>query len=82
VATLIPQRELRNQNAAIIAAVIAGESFVVTHNGTPVAELRPITTARRTFAAKAEVTAVAARSGHIDAGAFRADVDRVMDSLL
>lgn len=78
--TVIAQRELRNQNAAIIAAVAAGESFVVTRNGTPVAELRPVTTARRTFLPKAEVAAVAANSGHIDTGAFRADVDRVIDS--
>jgi prevent-host-death family protein len=80
--TVIPQRELRNQNAAIIAAVAAGESFVVTRNGTPVAELRPVTTARRTLVPKGELAAVAANSGHIDAQAFRADLDRVIDSSL
>jgi prevent-host-death family protein len=77
--TVIAQRELRNQNAAIIAAVAAGESFVVTRNGTPVAELRPVTTARRTFLPKSELAAVATNSGHIDAGAFRADLDGVID---
>jgi prevent-host-death family protein len=82
VSTVIPQRELRNQNAAIIAAVAAGESFVVTRNGTPVAELRPVTTVRRTFVSKAELAAMAARSGHVDAGAFRADLDRVIDPSL
>lgn len=80
--TTIPQRELRNQNAAIIAAVAAGESFVVTRNGTPVAELRPVMTARRRFVTKSEVAAVAAGSGHIDAVAFRADLDRAIDSSL
>lgn len=81
-ATVIAQRELRNQNAAIIAAVAAGQSFVVTRNGTPVAELRPVTTARRVFLPKAEVAAVAGGSGHVDAGAFRADLDRVVDPAL
>jgi antitoxin (DNA-binding transcriptional repressor) of toxin-antitoxin stability system len=80
--TVIAQRELRYQYAAIIAAVAAGESLVVTHNGTPVAELRSVTTARRTFLPKAEVVAVAARSGHIDTAAFRADVDSMIDSSL
>jgi prevent-host-death family protein len=82
VSTVIAQRELRNQNAAIIAAVAAGENFVVTRNGTPVAELRPMTAARRTFVPKAEVAAVAANSGHLDAAAFRADLDRAIDPYL
>ncbi len=38
----ISQRELRNDNAGIIRAVEAGESFVVTKNGTPVALVHPI----------------------------------------
>lgn len=75
----IAQRQLRNQNAAVVAAVIAGESFVVTRSGTPVAELRPIAQGRRTFVAKATVAAVAAQSTHIDAAAFRNDVDRLVD---
>ena len=80
--TVIPQRELRNQNAAIIAAVAAGESFVVTRNGAPVAELRPVTTPRRPFVPRAELAAVAARSIQVDAAAFRADLDRAIDSSL
>lgn len=79
VSTVIPQRELRNRNAAIIDAVASGENFVVTRNGTPIAELRPITTVRRPFVPKAEVVAVAANGGHIDAVAFRADLDRAID---
>ncbi len=77
--TVIAQRELRNQNAAIIAAVAAGESFIVTRNGAPVAELRPVAGVRRTFVPRAEVAMVAANSGHLDAGTFRADLDRVID---
>lgn len=37
----ISQRELRNDNADVIRAVEAGESFLVTKNGRTVAELRP-----------------------------------------
>jgi len=38
---VIGQRELRNDNAKIIQRVMAGESFVVTRNGVPVADLIP-----------------------------------------
>ena len=80
--TTIPQRALRNDNAAIIAAVAAGETFVVTRNGEPVAELRPVERARRTFVPKAEIAAMATGSTHIDSAAFRADLDRVLDPYL
>jgi prevent-host-death family protein len=82
VSKVIPQRELRNQNAAVIAAVAAGESFLVTRNGTPVAELRPVAAGRRRFVLKADVMAAIAGSGHIDAARFRADLDAVVDSTL
>jgi prevent-host-death family protein len=39
--TAIGQRELRNDNAEIMRRVEAGESFVVTRNGRPVADLVP-----------------------------------------
>ncbi len=38
----IPQRELRNDIAAILRRAEAGETFTVTVNGRPVAELRPL----------------------------------------
>lgn len=41
----ISQRELRNDNAAVMRAVAAGESFVVTRNGATIAEVRPISDA-------------------------------------
>ena len=40
-ARTIAQRELRNENAKVIEAVTAGETFIVTRHGEPVAELRP-----------------------------------------
>ena len=74
--------ELRTRLMISIAAVAAGEAFVVTRNGTPVAELRPITPGRRTFVPKAHLAALSAGSPHIDAAAFRRDVDRVLDQNL
>lgn len=38
----ISQRELRNDNAAIMAGVEAGEVYTVTRRGVPVARLGPI----------------------------------------
>lgn len=40
-AETISQRELRNDNAEIMRRVEAGESFVVTRNGKPIADLVP-----------------------------------------
>jgi prevent-host-death family protein len=76
----INQRELRNQSAAVLREVEAGETIVVTRNGTPVAELRPIR-ARR-FVLRATISAGAARAPRIDAARFRADLDAVIDQRL
>lgn len=75
----IAQRELRNDNAKVIAAVAAGSSFIVTRNGEPVAELRPIRRERRTFVPREEIVEMAARASRIDPAAFRDDVDRAID---
>jgi prevent-host-death family protein len=37
----IPQRQLRNDNAEIMRRVEAGETFVITRNGKPIADLVP-----------------------------------------
>lgn len=39
----ISQRELRNDNAAVMRAVERGESYTVTRRGVPVARLAPFT---------------------------------------
>lgn len=44
----IAQRQLRNDNAEIMRRVEAGESFVITRNGRPVADLTPHGDHRRT----------------------------------
>jgi prevent-host-death family protein len=78
----IAQRELRNQNAQILAAVEAGASFVVTRNGEPVAELRPLRRSRRQFVSKAELATLANNGPHIDAAAFRRDLDAFIEQRL
>lgn len=54
-----------------------GESFVVTRNGVPVAELVPLR--RRRFVSVDAAVAAFAGAAPIDAGRFRADVDGVVD---
>lgn len=49
----ISQRELRNDSAAVMDAVERGETIVVTRNGNPIAELRPLL--RRTSAPTGEL---------------------------
>ncbi|MEY9835107.1 type II toxin-antitoxin system Phd/YefM family antitoxin [Streptacidiphilus sp. EB103A] len=43
----ITQRDFRNNSAAVMDAVEAGEIYHITRNGTEVAELRPIHRRRR-----------------------------------
>jgi prevent-host-death family protein len=44
---VISQREFRNNSAAVMDAVEAGETYHVTRNGVEIAELRPVTRRRR-----------------------------------
>lgn len=57
--TEIRQSELRNDNAAVMRRVAAGESFVVTVNGRPVADVIPHrqTGRRRRFVPAADAIA-------------------------
>ncbi|MDN5869408.1 MAG: type II toxin-antitoxin system prevent-host-death family antitoxin [Nitrococcus sp.] len=76
-AKTINQRELRNASAQVLREVQAGQSIVVTRNGVPVAELRPIQPRR--FAPRATLAEAAARMARIDVRRLRADVDSVVD---
>ena len=73
----IDQRELRNQSGAVLREVEAGRTIVVTRNGTPVGELRPIR--RHRFVPRATIVDAAARAPRIDADRFRADLDAVIN---
>lgn len=79
---MIPERELRNHNAKVIDAVAAGETFIVTRNGEPVAELRPIRPGRRTFVTRDEVLNRSGAAVRIDPRRFREDLDRSIDQAL
>jgi prevent-host-death family protein len=78
----IPQRELRNDNARVIDAVVSGERFVITRNGLAVAELVPMQIDRRSFVPKGELQTLAMRGPHVDLEQFRADLDRAIDQRL
>ena len=74
---IITQRELRNQSAAVLREVEAGRTLVVTRNGTPIGELRPLR--RRRFVARATIAEAAANAPRVDAQRFRADLDAVIN---
>lgn len=74
---MITQRELRNDSAAVLREVEAGRTLIVTRNGTPVAELRPLQPRR--FAARSTIADAAARAPRVDLAQFLADVDAVID---
>lgn len=78
-ARTIAQRDLRNDNAKVMEAVTAGETFVVTRNGEPVAELRPLRASRLTFVPREAVAALAAGPGRLDAARLREDLDAAVD---
>ena len=73
----ITQRELRNESAAILREVQAGQSVMVTRNGTPVAELKPVSPRR--FVPRGAIAQGAATAPPIDAARFRRDVDALVD---
>lgn len=76
----ITQRELRNDSGGILRDVQAGETLIVTRNGVPVAELRPVY--RRRFVPRAAIAQEAARAPRIDAARFRADIDAIIDQTI
>jgi len=73
----ITQRDLRNDAAAVLREVESGRTLIVTRNGTPVAELRPVRP--DAFVPRAMLSEAANRAPRIDARCFRADLDAVID---
>jgi antitoxin (DNA-binding transcriptional repressor) of toxin-antitoxin stability system len=74
--TDVSVRDLRNQGGRVLDRVLAGERFVVTRDGTPVAELRPLP--GRTI----DAATILSRWQHlppVDAIEFRADLDAILD---
>ncbi len=79
-ARTITQRQLRNDSARVLREVQAGETLIVTRNGVPVAELRPVPP--RQLVPRAAITDAARRAPRVDAGRLRADLDAVVDQSL
>jgi antitoxin (DNA-binding transcriptional repressor) of toxin-antitoxin stability system len=77
VAEQISQRELRNGSGRIMRALDDGQTFVVTRNGQPVGELRPLRRGR--FAAAAAMAEVFRHAPPLDRAKFREDVDAAVD---
>lgn len=73
----ITQRELRNDSGAVLREVQAGHTLIVTRNGVPVAELRPIPP--RTFVPRRAIADAARRAPRVDSGRLRADLDDAVD---
>lgn len=73
----VSQRELRNDAATVLRDVQRGETLIVTRNGTPIAELRPLPPRR--FVPRAVIADAAGRAPRIDADRFRSDVDAIVD---
>jgi len=74
---IITQRELRNDSGAILREVQAGRTIIVTRNGVPVAELRPVPPRR--FVPRGVIVDAVRRAHRIDVGRLRADLDTVVD---
>jgi prevent-host-death family protein len=73
----LTQRELRNNSGEVMRALEGGEDFVVTRNGTPIGELRPLR--RPQFVSAKQVIAAFAHAPRIDYEQFRADIDKYAD---
>ncbi|WP_431043429.1 type II toxin-antitoxin system Phd/YefM family antitoxin [Streptomyces sp. P1-3] len=69
----ITQREFRNNSAAVMDAVEAGETYHITRNGAEVAELRPIRRRRRLSAE--ELVARHRRLPRVDSALMRKEAD-------
>ncbi|MFI7221709.1 type II toxin-antitoxin system Phd/YefM family antitoxin [Nonomuraea angiospora] len=75
---IITQRESRNNSAAVMDQVEAGEVFHITRNGVEIAELRPIPRRRRMSAE--ELVARHRRLPVVDYAAMRREADEFFGS--
>jgi prevent-host-death family protein len=75
---VVSQRELRNNPAAVMDAVEAGETYRVTRNGVEIAELRPLT--RRQELTAEELVERHRRLPRVDHGRMRDEADEFFGS--
>jgi antitoxin (DNA-binding transcriptional repressor) of toxin-antitoxin stability system len=77
----VTQRELRNEMPAIMRAIEDGESFVLTRNGTPIANIVPRARGTEPRGMKGRDLQAALESlPPIDVEAFWEDLDSVVDA--
>jgi len=76
---VIRQSDLRNDNAKIMRRVAGGESFVVTVNGRPIADLVPHQreSSRRRFVAAQDMARALAELPEVDAHAWAQEIAEV-----
>jgi prevent-host-death family protein len=72
-------RELRNNGGEVLRRVERGERIVVTRDGAPVAELRPLP---RSSVGPAELIRRRKHLPRVSPDALRRDIDKLMDSSL
>ena len=72
-------RELRNSGGDVLRRVKHGERIVITRDGTPVAELRPLP---RSSAGPAELIRRRKNLPAVDPDALRRDIDNLIDPSL
>ena len=73
----ISQRELRNDSGEIMRRIDQGETFVITRNGQPVAELTPLR--RHRFVSADDVVGLFRHAPGIDPHQWRHDLDATID---
>jgi prevent-host-death family protein len=72
-------RDLRNSGGAVLRRVEHGERIIVTRDGTPVAELRPLP---RSSAGPAELIRRRKNLPRVNPDALRRDIDNLIDPAL
>jgi len=72
-------RDLRNNGGEVLRRVEHGERIIVTRDGAPVAELRPLPRPR---VSAAELVRRRKHLPHVNVGALRSDIDNLIDPSL
>ncbi|ALJ21603.1 prevent-host-death protein [Microbacterium sp. No. 7] len=72
-------RDVRNQGGRVLDEVARGSTFIVTRDGAPIAELRPI---RRKGLSAAELIARRRMLPDMEPDTLRRDIDMIVDMTL
>jgi antitoxin (DNA-binding transcriptional repressor) of toxin-antitoxin stability system len=72
----ITERQLHNDSGEVMRSLDRGQSFIVTRDGVPIAELTPVR--RKRFVTAAAAVAAFRGAPAIEGERFRADLDRAV----